>query len=81
MREYKAPRGYTKVVDGEYPQIDDGASVYITPMYVREDESPKKWFVCELSKGFCLIADNKKELNNNEGRIYSIWSIAYYKNF
>lgn len=80
MREYKAPKGYTKV-GNEYPQIDEGASVYITPSYVREDEKPKKWFVCELSKGYCLVADNKKDLNEGRGHIYSMWNIAYYKNF
>ena len=81
MKEYKAPKGYTKVDGHTYPQIDEEAPIYIEPMYVREDESPKKWFVCELSKGFCLVADNKRDLKEARGHIYSIWSIAYYKNF
>jgi len=78
----KAPKGYTKTDWGNtYHKIDDGASVYLNPMYVRDGESPKRYFVTELSKGFCLVADNKRMLANGEGYIYSIYDIDYFKNF
>lgn len=81
-RYYKAPKGFTKVTEVKDPHIDDGAVVYIEPPYLREDESPRKYCVCELPSGnHYLIADNKRMLNQGEGYIYSIWQIAYYKNF
>ena len=81
MREYKAPKGFTKVVDGERPVIDEGAPVYISPYYVAEGESPKKYLVMEVGSGSVLLADNKRMLNKGEGYLYSIWNIEYYKNF
>ena len=41
MKEYKVPKGFTKV-GNEYPQIDEEAPIYLEPMYVREDENPIK---------------------------------------
>lgn len=76
----KVPKGYTAVSD-DYPQIDEGAPVYINPNYVREGESRRKYFVCELHRGNALIADNKKDLSECRGHIYSIWGIDCYKNF
>ena len=76
----KVPKGYTAVSD-EYPQIDEGAPVYINRNYVRDGENPRKYFVCELSRGNALIADSKKDLSKYCGHIYSIWSIDSYKNF
>ena len=38
-----------------------------------------KYFVCHLSKGFCLIADSKKEANNGIGYIYSVWDIDKFE--
>lgn len=80
MKTVKIPKGYTKRTSGGNSHIEDGASVYINPSYIGKDESPKKYFVCELSDGFALIANTKKELNNGEGRIYGLYSIDYYKN-
>lgn len=80
MRFYNAPKGYTKV-DEQHTDIEDGAPVYINPMYLWEDEKPKKYCVCSLGDNHYLIADTKKELNEGRGHIYDIWSISYYKNF
>lgn len=71
----------TRKVGNEYPQIEDGAKVYINENYVAEGEKKLKYFVCELSRGYALIADNKKDLANMEGRIYSIWDIDRYQVF
>ena len=78
MKEKKPPKGYIKV-GNDYPNIEDGAPVIMNHNYVREGESPRKYFVMEASKGIALIADNKRMLNNGEGYLYSIWSIDYYK--
>lgn len=74
-------KGFTKVIDNEYPVIDDGAQVIINRHYVRDDESPKKYFITELTRGYCLLADSKKQFNEGRGTIYSIYDIEYYKNF
>ena len=79
MAEYRIPRGYTRVENDDYSAIEEGAAVYINPWYVREGESPRRYFICELSKGYALLADNKKMLNNHEGYIYS-YVIEAYRN-
>ena len=80
MKYYKAPRGFNKVADEPHPHIEDGAIVYIEPPYVAEDESPRRMVVMEMSKGYYLIADNKRMYNKGEGYIFSLGQIAYYKN-
>lgn len=74
-------KGFKEVHSGEYPQIEDGAKVYMNKYYVAEGESRLKYFICELSKGYALIADNKRDLRNGEGHIYSIWDIDSYQVF
>ena len=80
MKNYKAPKGFTRLEDEPNARIEDGAVVYLEPAYVAEDESPKKIVVMELSSNNYLLADNKRMYNNGEGYIYSKWSIAYFKN-
>lgn len=66
-----------KVERGETPQIEEGARVTLIPGY----GSGTKYFVCELSKGFCLIADSKRDCNEGLGYIHSIYNIASYQVF
>lgn len=80
MKFYKAPRGFRKLDDEPNAIIEGGATVYLNPMYVGEDESPKKIVVMETSGGTFLLADNKRMYNNGEGYLYSRYSIAYFKN-
>lgn len=81
MKTYKAPKGFTKLEESNYnAEIYDGATVYLNPMYVREDESPRKIVVMETSGGTFLLADNKRMYNKGEGYLYGRYSIAYYKN-
>lgn len=80
MKFYKEPKGFEKTEEVGFDGIEEGAVVYMNPYYVGEDESPKKYFVMECSKGFALIADNKKMYERGEGYIYSIYDIDYYKN-
>ena len=81
MKYYKAPSGFKKVADEPHPHIEDGAIVYLDPMYVAEDESPRRIVVMETpSGGTYLLADNKRMYNKGEGYLYGSYSIAYYKN-
>ena len=80
MKNYKAPKGFINTAVEGWDHIEDEAIVYIDPNYVAEDESPRKYFVSHLTRGFCLIADTKKELRDGVGNIYSIYDVAYYKN-
>ena len=80
MKFYKAPRGFRKLDNEPNAIIEDGATVYLNPMYVGEDESPKKIVVMETSGGTFLLADNKRMYSNGEGYLYSRCSIAYFKN-
>lgn len=80
MKTYKAPRGFNKVADESHPIIMDGATVYLDPMYVGEDESPRRIVVMETCSGTYLLADNKRMYNKGEGYLYGSYSIAYYKN-
>lgn len=80
MKTYKAPRGFKKLEDEPNAVIYDGATVYLDPMYVGEDESPKRIVVMETAGGTFLLADNKKMYNNGEGYLYGRYSIAYFKN-
>lgn len=74
----KVPAGYTKVSDGDYSDIEQGAVVYINPNYAKSDKDARKFFVTQLSGGCALLADNKSQLSREEGHIYDC--IEYYKN-
>lgn len=71
----------TKVTSGNYPEIEAGAKVKLNPYYVEEGKSQTRYFVMELSKGFCLLADNKRMYERGEGYIYSVWDILEYQTF
>lgn len=55
----------------------EGAKVYLRDCY----GGGLKYFVCELTKGFCLIADSKKDYNDGRGYIHHISDIAKYQTF
>ena len=78
MKYYKVPSGFKKVEDDSV--IYDGATVYLTPAYAAEDESPRRIVVMETCSGTYLLADNKRMYNKGEGYLYGKYSIAYYKN-
>lgn len=79
MKYYRVPSGFKKVEDDSV--IYDGATVYLNPAYVAEDESPRRIVVMETPRGGTyLLADNKKMYNKGEGYLYGKYSIAYYKN-
>lgn len=80
MKNYKAPKGFTRLEDEPNATIYDGATVYLEPAYVGEDESPRRIVVMEASGGTFLLADNKRMYNKGEGYLYGRWSIAYFKN-
>ena len=81
MKYYKAPKGFTRLQDEPNAYIEDGAIVYLEPMYVAEDESPRRIVVMETpSGGTYLLADNKRMYNKGEGYLYGKYSIAYFKN-
>lgn len=81
MKTYKKPSGFTKLEDEPNAEIYDGAIVYLEPMYVGENESPRRIVVMETpSGGTYLLADNKKMYNKGEGYLYGRYSIAYFKN-
>ncbi len=81
MKNYKVPSGFTELNDNNYDApIYDGATVYLNPAYVREDESPRRIVVMETTSGTFLLADNKRMYNKGEGYLYGRYSIAYFKN-
>ena len=81
MKTYKAPKGFTRLEDEPNAYIEDGAIVYLNPMYVAEDESPRRIVVMEMpSSGTFLLADNKRMYNKGEGYLFGRYSIAYFKN-
>lgn len=65
---------YKRDENGEYPKLCWGQTVNLYPAY----GSGKKYFVCYLSDGFCLIADSKKDCKNEQGYIYSLSCINTY---
>ena len=71
-------KGYIEV-GNDYPVIEEGAKVYVNPNYVREGENCMKYFIVELSKGYALLADNKRDLNAGKGYIFSVWDIDRYE--
>lgn len=74
----KLPKGFVNAEEAGYDGLWDGAPVIIDKRYAG-DESPRKYFVCELSKGFCLLADDKKMLKEQRGYIYHTSVIECYK--
>lgn len=66
---------FKKRENGDVPE--DGAKVYLRDGY----GSGVKYFVCELTKGFCLIADNKRDFNDGRGFIHHISDIERYQIF
>lgn len=81
MKHYKTPRGFTALDDDPHAHIEDGAIVYLHPMYVAEDKSPRRYVVMECpSGGTFLLADDKRMYNKGEGYLYGRYSIAYFKN-
>ena len=80
MKNYKAPKGFTRLEDEPNALIYDGATVYLEPAYVGEDESPRRIVVMEINNNTFLLADNKRMYNKGEGYLYGRYSIAYFKN-
>lgn len=81
MKNYKAPKGFTRVADEPHALIEEGAIVYLEPAYVAENESPRRIVVMETpSGGTYLLADNKRMYNKGEGYLFGKYSIAYFKN-
>lgn len=58
----------------EKPKIYSGTKVYLKQGY----GSGLKYCIDELSRGFYLIADNKKDYNDGVGRIYGLYAIESY---
>lgn len=56
------------------PRIYSGTKVYLKQGY----GSGVKYCVDELSRGFYLIADNKKDYNDGVGYIYGLYAIESY---
>lgn len=69
------------IVGDDYPEIDEGAKVWLNRRVLNDGESPVKYFVSDLSKGYCLLADNKAMYREGRGYIYSIWNIEKYQVF
>lgn len=55
--------------------IGECAKVKLNPAY----GSGTKYFVCYLSKGFCMLADSKRDCRDGLGYIHSIWNINAYE--
>lgn len=66
---------YIKVESGKEPEIEAGAMVRLLDAY----GSGTKYYVCGLSKGYCLIADNKRDFKDGVGYIHSVWNIKAYE--
>lgn len=65
---------FKKDENGKYPVLFWGQAVNLYPAY----GAGKKYFVCYLSDGFCLIADSKKDCQKEEGYIHSLSNINSY---
>ena len=66
---------FIKVENHKEPQIEEGTKVRLRDGY----GSGTKYYICGLSKGFCLLADNKRDFNKGLGYIYSVWDITAYE--
>lgn len=81
MKVYKAPKGFTALANDPHAAIEDGAIVYLEPMYVAEDESPRRIVVMKTPSGSAfLLASDKRMYKKGEGYLYGRYSIAYFKN-
>ena len=56
-------------------RIYDGAKVRMKEGY----GSGTKYFTCHLTKGFCMIADTKKDAYNGMGYIHSVYDIDKFE--
>ena len=55
--------------------IREGAKIRLNRAY----GTGVKYFVCYLSKGFCLIADCKRDFREGMGDIHSIYNIEAFE--
>lgn len=70
---------FVKVEAGENPCIDVGAKVRVRKAYLNDGEKAVKYYVAPLHKGYCLLADSKKDFDGGMGYIYSVWCIEAYE--